>query len=82
MRTFILATIIVLSQGFVHAQNYPGPSSEQQAEWRRIAREEGQKTVASSTVKNFFRNKLIFLVIGGVIVAIVGLSGGSKKKVD
>ncbi len=82
MRTFILATMIILSQGYIHAQNYPEPSSEQQAEWRRIAREEGQKTVASSTVINFFRNKLIFLVIGGAIIAIGGMAVSSRKNED
>jgi hypothetical protein len=82
MRTLILVSIIVLFQGFAHAQNNDGPSAKQQAEWRRIAQEEGQKTVATSTVKNFFRNKLIFLVIGGVIIAIVGLALSSEKKED
>jgi hypothetical protein len=80
MKTFILIFMIVLFQGFAHAQNYDGPTAEQQAEWRRIAQEEGQKTLATSTVKNFFRNKLIFLVIGGVIIAIVGLTMSSEKK--
>jgi hypothetical protein len=56
----------------LNAQNVEPPSAELQAEWHRIAKEEGQKSVASNTVKNFFRNKLIFLVIGGAIALVGG----------
>ena len=76
-KTLITITAIILSFQII-AQDYSAPSPEQQAEWRRIAHEEGQKTVVSSTVKNFFKNKLILLVVGGAVVA-VGSVVFSKK---
>jgi hypothetical protein len=79
MKTVAMVVMIFLFQGISQAQNYEGPSYEQQSEWRRIAHEEGQKTMVKSTVKNYFRNKLIFLVIGGVIVAIGGMAAASNK---
>ena len=53
----VLATLFITTQ--YKAQNNEALSAEQMAEWRRIAHEEGQKTVVGSTIKNFFRNKLI-----------------------
>lgn len=79
MKTMIvLLTSLILSLQ-LSAQNVEPPSAEQQAEWRRIAHEEGQKSVASNTVKNFFRNKLIFLVIGGAIAVVGGAIAFSNK---
>ncbi len=63
----------------LNAQNTEPPSAEQQPEWRKIAHEEGQKSVASNTVKNFFRNKIIFLVIGGAIALVGGVVATSNK---
>lgn len=80
MKKIILSITILLIQGVSLAQNYGSPSYEQQEKWRRIAHQEGQKTMVQSTVKNFFRNKIIFLVIGGVIAAIGGLAISSNKK--
>ena len=79
MKTFllVLATVFITTQ--YKAQNNEAPSAEQMAEWRRIAHEEGQKTVVGSTIKNFFRNKLIFLVIGGAVVLIGGAFAVSNK---
>lgn len=79
-----MKTIYVLFTSLMHslqlnAQNTEPPSAEQQAEWRRIAHEEGQRSVASNTVKNFFRNKLIFLVIGGAIALVGGAVAMSNK---
>ena len=68
-KTLITITAIIFSFQII-AQDYSAPSPEQQAEWRKIAHEEAQKTVVSSTVKNFFKNKLILLVVGGAVVAI------------
>jgi hypothetical protein len=73
----VLATVFITTQ--YKAQNNEAPSAEQMAEWRRIAHEEGQKTVVGSTIKNFFRNKLIFLVIGGAVVLIGGAFAVSNK---
>ncbi len=79
MKTMIvLLTSLILSLQ-LSAQNVEPPSAEQQAEWLRIAHEEGQKSVASNTVKNFFRNKLIFLVIGGAIAVVGGAIAFSNK---
>jgi len=64
----------------INAQNAEPPSAEQTAEWRRIAHEEGQKSVATNTVKNFFRNKLIFLIIGGAIALVGGAIAMSNKE--
>jgi hypothetical protein len=75
---YIFITALILSIP-VNAQNVEAPSAEQQAEWSRIAHEEGQKSVASNTVKNFFRNKLIFLVIGGAIALVGGAVAMSNK---
>ncbi len=80
MKKIILLLSILLFQGISLAQIYESPSYEQQEEWRRIAHEEGQKTMVQSTVKNFFRNKIIFLVIGGVIAVIGGVAISSNKK--
>ena len=79
MKTFllVLATVFITTQ--YKAQNNEAPSAEQMAEWRRIAHEEGQKKVVGSTIKNFFRNKLIFLVIGGAVVLIGGAFAVSNK---
>jgi hypothetical protein len=79
MKTFllVLATVFITTQ--YKAQNNEAPSAEQITEWRRIAHEEGQKTVVGSTIKNFFRNKLIFLVIGGAVVLIGGAFAVSNK---
>ena len=79
MKTFllVLATVFLTTQ--YKAQNNEAPSAEQMAEWRRIAHEEGQKKVVGSTIKNFFRNKLIFLVIGGAVVLIGGAFAVSNK---
>ena len=79
MKTFllVLATVFITTQ--YKAQNNEALSAEQMAEWRRIAHEEGQKTVVGSTIKNFFRNKLIFLVIGGSVVLIGGAFAVSNK---
>jgi hypothetical protein len=74
----VLATVFITTQ--YKAQNNEAPSAEQMAEWRRIAHEEGQKTVVSSTIKNFFRNKMILLVVGGLVVAIGGAIVNSTKK--
>jgi hypothetical protein len=68
---YVLFTSLILSIQ-LYAQNVEPPSAEQQAEWHRIAKEEGQKSVGTNTVKNFFRNKLIFLVIGGAIALVGG----------
>ncbi|MFM7682781.1 MAG: hypothetical protein ACKO7P_08550 [Bacteroidota bacterium] len=79
MKTMIvLLTSLILSLQ-LSAQNVEPPTAEQQDEWRRIAHEEGQKSVASNTVKNFFRNKLIFLVIGGAIAVVGGAIAFSNK---
>lgn len=75
---YVLFTSLVLSIQ-LNAQNVEPPTAEQQAEWRRIAQEEGQKSVASNTVKNFFRNKLIFLVIGGAVALVGGAVAVSTK---
>ena len=75
---YVLFTSLILSIQ-VSAQNVEPPTAEQQAEWRRIAHEEGQKSVASNTVKNFFRNKLIFIVIGGAIALVGGAVAMSNK---
>lgn len=75
---YVLFTSLILSIQ-VSAQNVEPPTAEQQAEWRRIAHEEGQKSVAFNTVKNFYRNKLIFLVIGGVIALVGGAVAMSNK---
>jgi hypothetical protein len=64
----------------LNAQNVEPPTEGQMAEWRRIAHEEGQKSVASNTVKNFFRNKLIFLVIGGAVALVGGAVAMSNKE--
>jgi hypothetical protein len=76
---YVLCTSLMLSLQ-LNAQNTEPPTAEQQAEWRRIAHEEGQKSVASNTVKNFFRNKLIFLVIGGAIALVGGAVTMSNKE--
>lgn len=75
---YVLFTSLILSIQ-VSAQNVEPPTDEQQAEWRRIAHEEGQKSVVSNTVKNFFRNKLIFIVIGGAIALVGGAVAMSNK---
>ena len=75
---YVFFTSLILSIQ-LNAQNIEPPSAEQQAEWRRIAHEEGQKSVASNTVKNFFRNKLIFIVIGGAIALVGGAVAMSNK---
>jgi len=75
---YVLFTSLLLSLQ-LNAQNTESPTAEQQAEWRRIAHEEGQKSVATNTVKNFFRNKLIFLVIGGAIALVGGAVAMSDK---
>ena len=73
MKTILLVLATVLLSLQYNAQNNEAPSAEQITEWRRIAHEQGQKSVASNTVKNFFRNKLIFLVIGGAVALIGGV---------
>jgi hypothetical protein len=75
---YVLFTSLILSIQ-LNAQNVEPPSAEQMAEWKRIAHEEGQKSVASNTVKNFFRNKLIFLVFGGAIALVGGAVAMSNK---
>ena len=75
---YVLFTSLMLSLQ-LNAQNTEPPTAEQQAEWQRIAHEEGQKSVGSNTVKNFFRNKLIFLVIGGAIALVGGAVAMSNK---
>jgi len=79
MKTMIVLLTSLFLSLQLSAQNVEPPSAEQQAEWRRIAHEEGQKSVASNTVKNFFRNKLIFLVIGGAIAVVGGAIAFSNK---
>jgi hypothetical protein len=76
---YVLFSSLMLSVQ-LNAQNVEPPSEEQMAEWRRIAHEEGQKSVASNTVKNFFRNKLIFLVIGGAVALVGGAVAMSNKE--
>ena len=76
---YLLFTSLILSIQ-LNAQNIEPPSAEKQAEWRRIAKEEGQKSVGTNTVKNFFRNKLIFLVIGGAIALVGGAVAMSNKE--
>jgi hypothetical protein len=76
---YVLFSSLMLSVQ-LNAQNVEPPSEEQMAEWRRIAYEEGQKSVASNTVKNFFRNKLIFLVIGGAVALVGGAVAMSNKE--
>ena len=49
-------------------------------EWHRIAKAEGEKTMISSTIKNFFRNKMIFLLIGGAVVVIGGAISKNSNK--
>ena len=79
MKTFllVLATVFITTQ--YKAQNNEAPSAEQMAEWRRIAHEEGQKSVPWNVVRIFFRNKLIFLVLGGAVVLIGGAFAVSNK---
>ncbi len=79
MKTIISGAFVVLIHSLTMAQNFEGPSMEQEAEWRRQAHDAGQKTVVNSTVKNFFKHKLIFLVIGGAIAVIGGASMSSTK---
>ncbi len=81
MKKLILVFVVVFITIQYNAQNYNEPSAEQQAEWRKIAHEEGQKSMGNSVVMNFFRNKFIFLVIGGVIV-LIGTSAASSKNHD
>ena len=80
MKTILLILPTVLLSLQYKAQNNEVPSAEQITQWRRIANEEGQKSVTSYTVKNFFRNKLIFLVIGGAVALIGGVVAMSNKE--
>jgi len=80
MKTLLTMLLIVLFQGICFSQDIPGHTYEQEREWRQQAEEAGRKTMFTSTVKNFYRNKLIFLVIGGIVVAIGGFSALSDKK--
>ena len=78
-RVVFFLFILVCSANISAQVNQQIPTDEQEKEWRRIANEEGQNTMVESTVKNFFRNKLIFLVIGGVVVGLGAISLRSKK---
>lgn len=80
MKTILLVLATVFLSLQYKAQNNEVPSAEQITQWRRIANEEGQKSVTSNTVKNFFRNKLIFLVIGGAVALIGGVVAMSNKE--
>ena len=80
MKTILLVLATVFLSLQYKAQNNEVPSAEQITQWRRIANEEGQKSVTSYTVKNFFRNKLIFLVIGGAVALIGGVVAMSNKE--
>jgi hypothetical protein len=80
MKTLLTLLLIVLFQGICLSQDIPAPTYEQEREWRQQAEEAGRETMFTSTVKNFYRNKLIFLVIGGIAVAICGFSALSDKK--
>ncbi len=79
MKTLITGAFVVLFNTLSIAQNFEGPSYEQQVEWRREAHEAGQKTMVTSTVKNFFKHKIIFIVIGGAI-ALIGAAAMSTNK--
>lgn len=79
MKTIITGALVVLFNTMSIAQNFEGPSYEQQAEWRREAHEAGQKTMVTSTVKNFFKHKIIFIVIGGAIALIGGAAMSTNK---
>jgi hypothetical protein len=78
-RVVFFLFILVCSANITAQVNQQIPTDEQEKKWRRIANEEGQNTMVESTVKNFFRNKLIFLVIGGVVVGLGAISLRSKK---
>jgi hypothetical protein len=80
MKTILLVLATVFLSLQYKAQNNEVPSAEQITQWRRIANEEGQKSVTSYTVKNFFRNTLIFLVIGGAVALIGGVVAMSNKE--
>ena len=62
------------------AQNLNTPTEAQMNEWHRIAKAEGEKTMISSTIMNFFRNKMIFLLIGGAVVVIGGAISKNSNK--
>jgi hypothetical protein len=80
MRTLLTMLLILLFQGICLSQDIPAPTYEQEREWRQQAEEAGRGTMFTSTVRNFYRNKLIFLVIGGIVVAIGGFYTLSDKK--
>jgi hypothetical protein len=73
----VLATAFITTQ--YNAQNNEAPSAEQMAEWRKMAHEEGQKTLKVSFVSSYLKHKIILLVVGAVVVAIGGAIVNSNK---
>ena len=72
MKKIILLLSLTCSLFYANAQNLNAPTEAQMNEWHRIAKAEGEKAMISSTITNFFRNKIIFLIIGGAIVIVGG----------
>ena len=80
MKKIILLLSLTCSLFYVSAQNLNGPTEAQMNEWHRIAKAEGEKTMISSTITNFFRNKIIFLIIGGAVVIVGGAISKNSNK--
>ena len=71
MKILLLILLLFAFQTNGNCQNYNHPSAEQQREWHQKAEKEGKKTVLRNTAKNFYRNKLIFLIIGGAVALLL-----------
>ena len=65
----LFTLLLLLSINFtMQAQYNNGPSAEQQLELRKKAREAGEEATQKSFIYYFFRNKLIFILIGGALI--------------
>ena len=61
--------LLLLSINFtMQAQYNNGPTTEELIEMREKASEAGNQTFQKSFIYYFFRNKLIFILIGGAVI--------------
>ena len=82
MKTILLVLLTVFITLDYNAQNTISSKLEQTTKSISIAQIKGKEIIAGSFVSNYFRNKIILLVLGGIAVAIGGAIVNSNKKQD